>query len=93
MPSGLTNVTAISTNHDGSLASKTDGTVWTRGLNDAGEAGSGVLGDNTTPVEVVGPGASGMLSGMTAIAGGVHHSIARKSDGRVWTWGDGVLGV
>jgi RHS repeat-associated protein len=84
----LSNITAITTNHDGSLAIKSDGSVWTWGLNDAGEAGTGVLGDNTTPVQVVGPGSGGTLSGITAIAGGVHHSIARKSDGTVWTWGD-----
>lgn len=66
--------------------------MWTWGLNDAGEAGTGVLGDNTTPVQVVGPGGSGTLGGITAIAGGVHHSIARKSDGTVWTWGDDAQG-
>ena len=51
-----------------------------------------MLGDNSAPVQVVGSGGSGTLSGITAIAGGVHHSIARKSDGTIWTWGDDLEG-
>lgn len=85
---GLTGIVAISGGYDHYLALKSDGTVWAWGYN-----GSGELGDNTTqiryaPVQVLGPGGTGYLTGVTAIAAGWYHSLAIKSDGTVWAWGD-----
>src|SRR5438445_10183012 len=45
------------------------------------ELGNGTYTDSNTPVEVSG------LSGVTAIDGGVAHSLALKSDGTVYAWG------
>ncbi len=45
--------------------------------------------NSTVPVQVTG------LTGVVAIAGGLYHSLALKSDGTVWVWGyngDGELG-
>ena len=33
-----------------------------------------------------------MLTGAVAIAGGDYHSLALKSDGTVWAWGDNQFG-
>jgi alpha-tubulin suppressor-like RCC1 family protein len=69
------------------IALKNDGTVWTWGYNNYGELGDGTTASSSTPVQVKGPGGSGFLTGITAIAGGYLHTIALKDDGTVWTWG------
>jgi len=66
---------------------KSDGTVWTWGYNASGQLGIGTIVDSSIPVEVLGPGGSGHLSGIVAVMGGEQHNIALKSDGTVWTWG------
>jgi alpha-tubulin suppressor-like RCC1 family protein len=88
----MTSITAIASDHDAGLALKSDGSVWTWGENDNGQAGTNTLGDNPAPAQVLGPGGSGTLSGVTAIAGGVDFSLALKSDGTVRAWGDDGLG-
>ncbi|MCX6020304.1 MAG: hypothetical protein NTZ05_00950 [Chloroflexi bacterium] len=83
----LTGIIAVSAGAGHSVAAKSDGTVWAWGLN-----GNGQLGDNTTtqrtaPVQVLGPGNSGFLTGMIGVAAGNSHSVAVKGDGTVWAWG------
>jgi alpha-tubulin suppressor-like RCC1 family protein len=82
-----------------SIALKSDGTVWTWGVNNCllGSSACGKLGDGTTierlvPVEVHGPGNIGYLGSVTAIMGGEHHNFALKSDGTVWAWGGNFVG-
>jgi len=72
-----------------SLVLKTDGTVWSFGLNSNGQLGDTTTTTRKTPVQVAG------LTGVTAIAAGFAHSVALKSDGTVVAWGansDGQLG-
>ena len=93
--SGLTNVVAIAGGGAHSLALKSDGTVWAWGLNSNGQLGNGTTTDSHTPVQVEGPGGTGDLMGVVAIAGGSDHSLALKSDGTAWAWGynsNGELG-
>ena len=72
---------------------KSDGTVWAWGDNDFGQLGNGDAGtDNNTPVSVSVPGGDVSLTGVAAIATGVHHSLAVKADGSVWTWGQNSSG-
>jgi alpha-tubulin suppressor-like RCC1 family protein len=71
------------------VALKSDGTVWTWGLNTYGELGDGTNDFHSTPVQVSG------LSGVAAVTATGFHSVALKSDGTVWAWGangDGQLG-
>src|SRR5207253_3823110 len=91
----LSGVTAIAGGDWHSLALKSNGTVWAWGLNEEGQLGNGTLIDSNTPVQVLGSGGAGYLTGVTAIAGGVRQSLALKSDGTVWAWGlyqEGVFG-
>jgi YD repeat-containing protein len=82
------------------IALKSDGTVWTWGLNSCGSLGTGncgKLGDGTqisrsTPIQVHGPGNVGYLTSITAIMGGEHANYALKADGTVWAWGGNFVG-
>jgi alpha-tubulin suppressor-like RCC1 family protein len=71
---------SISAGNQHSLATKTDGTLWSWGYN-----GNGRLGQNNTtyfssPVQI--PGTS-----WSSISGGRRHSLATKTDGTLWSWG------
>jgi len=85
---GLTNVIDIAAGGLHSVALKSDGTVWTWGYNTSGQLGSGSLTytPRTIPAQVTG------LTNVTAVAAGYAHTLALKSDGSVWAWGDNLYG-
>ncbi|MCX6021495.1 MAG: hypothetical protein NTZ05_07155, partial [Chloroflexi bacterium] len=70
-----------------SVALKSDGTVWTWGASSFGELGNNTTTSSSTPVQVLGPGGSGFLTGIVAVTMSSVHSIAVKSDGTAWAWG------
>jgi uncharacterized repeat protein (TIGR01451 family) len=86
-------VIAIAAGFFHSMALKSDGSLLAWGSNHNGELGNGDNGfpktDQFTPVAVTGFGAG---SGVIAIAGGSHHSLALKSDGTEWAWGGNDFG-
>ena len=85
--SGLTGIIAVSGGGYHNLAQKSDGGVWVWGDNSFGQLGDGTTTvRRTTPVQVSG------LTGIIAIAGGLFHSLALKSDGMIWAWGDNENG-
>lgn len=70
------------------IALKSDGTVWTWGLNAWGELGiNSLVSNSAVPVQVEGAGGVGYLSNIAVIMGGETHNVALKSDGTVWAWG------
>jgi alpha-tubulin suppressor-like RCC1 family protein len=81
---GIGGVRAIAAGETHALALKSNGTVWAWGANYWGQLGSAVPTGKTsgTPVQVAG------LTDVTAVATGEGHSLALKSDGTVWAWGD-----
>jgi uncharacterized protein (TIGR03437 family) len=84
--------TAIAAGNEYSLAIENNGSVWAWGSTYLGQLGNGSSsGSNVlAPVEVSG------LTGVMAIAARADHSVALKSDGTVWAWGDneyGELGI
>lgn len=101
---GLADVIAVAAGPNHSLAVTEDGRVWAWGENDYRQ-----LGDNSVqsasasmPVQewVPGtdtrPGYTQDLTGVVAVAASPLHSVALKSDGTVWAWGDnryGQLGI
>lgn len=77
------------------LATMNNGTALAWGYNSDGQIGDGNLGQTAllpTPVMT----ASGPLTGVVTMSGGYLFSLALRSDGTVWSWGDdrdGQLGV
>jgi alpha-tubulin suppressor-like RCC1 family protein len=90
----LTGMKAIAAGYGQSLALKQDGAVWAWGDNSVGELGIGTSDNNPhpVPVQVVSPNGQGFLTGVVAVAAGGYSSLALKSDGTVWAWGDNQYG-
>jgi RHS repeat-associated protein len=86
--SGLSGISAIAAAPGGyhSLALKSDGTLWSWGLNSSGQLGNNSTTNAKTPVQVNG------LAGAVAIGAGANHSLAVKSDGTAWAWGANSCG-
>jgi alpha-tubulin suppressor-like RCC1 family protein len=81
----LSNVSAVAAETETSLALKWDGTVWAWGAADLGNGGANT---SNLPVQVIGPGGTGVLTGILSIAGGAGYALALRNDGTVWGWGD-----
>ena len=89
---GLSNIAAVDAGTYLSAALASDGSVYTFGGNYAGQLGNGGGGDSNTPVQVVGPGGSGVLSGVVALDAASDHVVALQADGTVWSWGENLFG-
>ncbi len=82
-----TGIVAIAAGGNHSLALKSDGTVLAWGRDNAGQLGNDLaLEDKPKPVSVSG------LTGIIAISAGYAHSLALKSNGTVYAWGDDADG-
>ncbi|MDQ3917632.1 MAG: chitobiase/beta-hexosaminidase C-terminal domain-containing protein, partial [Acidobacteriota bacterium] len=84
--SKMTDVVSLACGESFVLAVKRDGTVWGWGDNNFGELGTGTTvpgtGGVSLPVQAKG------LTNVVAVAAGRFFSLALKSDGTVWSWGD-----
>jgi alpha-tubulin suppressor-like RCC1 family protein len=87
----LTGIVVIAAGGTHSLALKSDGTVWTWGLNSSGQLGNGNTTNQSYAVQVKVVGGAA-LTGVADIAAGANHSLARKTDGTLWTWGSNANG-
>jgi len=92
------NFSAISAGATHALALKNDGTLWAWGANTYGQLGDGCYVDIATNTPVC-PARNNTTanssvpeqiidSGVTAIAAGYQYSLATKSDGSLWAWGN-----
>ena len=97
----LTDVVAISTEGSPqahhSAALKSDGTVWTWGVNVDGQLGNGQSQEfQEAPGPVVDPDDAGLLSDVVDVDVSGSATIVLKEDGTVWAWGYngwGQLGI
>jgi alpha-tubulin suppressor-like RCC1 family protein len=89
---GLTNWKTLGTpgssNHNAVI--KTDGTLWSWGLNNDGQLGLNNITRYSSPIQV------GGLTNWKNVAIGGNHTSAIKTDGTLWSWGfnnHGQLGL
>ncbi|MBI4931377.1 MAG: T9SS type A sorting domain-containing protein [Bacteroidetes bacterium] len=83
----LSGIIAVTAGWYHCLALKNDGTVWSWGWNDNGQLGDSTKISKSVPVQIVGAGNMGFLSGIIGIAAGRVNSFALKNDGTVWSLG------
>ena len=68
------------------LLLKTNGTLWSWGLNRSGQLGDGTTIDHTEPMQI------GSEHNWSTIRAGDAYSMALKTDGTVWIWGSNGCG-
>ncbi|MGO4375338.1 RCC1 domain-containing protein, partial [Paenibacillus sp. MCAF20] len=83
----LGSVSAIASGDSHTLAMQSDGTVWSWGHNYSGQLGDGSTTSSSSPVQV-----SELDSVSSISTNDGSHSLAVKSDGTVWAWGDNYSG-
>jgi alpha-tubulin suppressor-like RCC1 family protein len=85
---GIDDVVAIQATAGGPLLLKKDGTLWASGDNIGGQLGIGSYNDSSDPIQV-----KGLIRVKTIAANGIGlRSMAIKSDGSLWSWGNGNVG-
>jgi alpha-tubulin suppressor-like RCC1 family protein len=87
---GGTNWKQVSSGGGHTAAIKTDGTLWTWGFGGNGRLGNGVtsLTNISTPVTTFAGGTN-----WKQVSSGDAYTAAIKTDGTLWTWGNGLNGV
>lgn len=86
---GFSNAIAVDAGGSHSLALKSNGTVWAWGDNGSGQSGAQEQFTSTKfrPTQV-----ADLTGTFTAISAGAAHSLALRSDGTVWGWGNNSFG-
>ncbi|WP_416292522.1 OmpL47-type beta-barrel domain-containing protein [Paenibacillus illinoisensis] len=69
-----------------SYALKSDGSVWSWGVNMSGQLGSDKIYSSKVPVQIPN------LNSIISITSGTDYGLALKSDGTVWAWGSNANG-
>ncbi len=82
----LTNVKAISFDHESCAAITKDGKLWTWGENGYGQLGLGSTETVRTPTQVPG------LENVVEVSMSAFHALARTADGKVYAWGENSYG-
>ncbi|MFM8270135.1 MAG: RCC1 domain-containing protein, partial [Pseudomonadota bacterium] len=77
--------TQVSRGYRHTSALRTDGTLWSWGLNTFGELGLNDLTNRSSPVQVG-------KSLWTQVAGGDKYTLAIRTDGTLWSWGSNFYG-
>ena len=73
----------------GSMATRTDGTLWTFGINPAGRLGDNSTVNRSSPTQIPGTTWSTTQSDMWTSEEGAG---ALKTDGTLWVWGNSTVG-
>ena len=84
---GGTNWKQVGCGKDHTAAIKTDGTLWTWGLNLYGQLGTNDVTIRSSPIQTVAAGTN-----WKQVACGSNNTAAIKTDGTLWLWGDNNSG-
>ncbi len=87
---GFNDITQFGGGFQFSSALRANGTVITAGINSSGELGDGTTGGANRPTFAQVTGAN--VVNIMQISGGDSHTVALRSDGTVWAWGNNNQG-
>ena len=88
---GGTNWKQVFGGSSGTIAIKTDGTLWTWGLGTSGELGNNTNTNRSTPVTTFAGGTNWKSLSSSGYIGSYNAAI--KTDGSLWTWGSSLFGM
>jgi signal peptidase I len=88
----LTTATDITAGVKHTCTTHTDNTVSCWGLNASGQLGNNTTTDTPTPVQVVGEGGTGTLTGILTTGAGSNHTCAAHTTHTIHCWGDNPEG-
>ncbi len=74
------------------VARRADGSLWAWGQGGDGQLGDGLESDATAAVQVLGADGSTYDTDWDIAAPGFEHTLALKTDGTLWAWGEGSDG-
>ncbi len=77
----------ISASSGHTVALKSDGTIWSWGINGDGQIGDGTTINKSVPTQEITEARD-----WVAVAAGQNHTVAVKSDGTLWSWGENTEG-
>ncbi|MCL2030989.1 MAG: hypothetical protein FWG93_05535, partial [Oscillospiraceae bacterium] len=81
------NVVSVSVSTGHIMFIRTDGSLWGFGINNEGQLGDGTTTDRTNPESAV-----KVMDGVAAVSAGNRHTLAVKTDGSLWAWGQNLFG-
>jgi alpha-tubulin suppressor-like RCC1 family protein len=84
---GGTNWKQCSVGNSNTTAIKTDGTLWTWGLNSGGQLGDNTIVSKSSPIQTIAGGTN-----WKQVSSGFNYVAAVKTDGTLWSWGVGGNG-
>jgi alpha-tubulin suppressor-like RCC1 family protein len=85
---GGTTWAQVSVGSGHTTAIKTDGTLWTWGYNQQGQLGDGTRITSSSPVQTIAGGTN-----WAQVTAAYYHTMAVKTDGTLWVWGDNYYGA
>ena len=89
----MSDIVSISAGQAHSLAVRSDGTAWAWGDNQSGQLGDGTTTDRLTPVQVSGlTKVAAVSASRCCTASGEYFSLAVRTNGSAWSWGDNGYG-
>ena len=84
---GFTDWCWVSAGNNFSLGVRSNGTAWAWGTNNIGQLGDGTTVNKSSPVSVVGG-----FTNWCQVSAGCQHSLAVRSNGTAWAWGNNNVG-
>jgi alpha-tubulin suppressor-like RCC1 family protein len=88
----LTGAEQVETGSYHACVLKTGGTVYCWGDGESGQLGNNTTNNSYTPVQTLGVGGSGYLTGVDQVDAGTYHACAVKTDGTAYCWGYNIAG-
>ena len=75
------------------VARRSDATLWGWGYNNSGQLGDGTTTNRVTPVLIAVPAGAAPATTWGQLSTNQRHTLALRSDGSLWAWGENASGV